>query len=42
MDSYWQVFLQDNIERYQDEEKLEAEYKELVLTEIKKAKEKRI
>ena len=31
MDSHWQEFLQDNIQRYEDEEKLEAEYKELVL-----------
>lgn len=42
MDSHWQDFLQENIQRYEDEEKLEAEYKELVLAEIKKAKEKRI
>ena len=38
----WQAFLEENMQRYTDEGALEAEYKELVLNEIKKAKEKRI
>lgn len=41
-DVHWQEFLQENLRRYEDESSLEAEYKELVLDEIKKAKEKRI
>ncbi len=38
----WQKYLSDNRAYYEDEAALEKAYKELVLAEIKKAKEKRI
>ena len=38
---YWQNYLQDKRAYYADEQALEQEYKELVLQEIKKAKESR-
>lgn len=40
-DVFWQTFLQKNIAKYSDKEALEKNYKELVLNEIEKAKEKR-
>ena len=41
-DSYWSDFLQENMNRYMNAQVLEKEYRDLVLNEIKKAKEKRI
>lgn len=40
-DMFWQTFLRKNIAEYSDKEALEKNYKELVLTEIEKAKEMR-